>query len=68
MQANREQTIRRIADFYWCSLDDELMAITLGHSSIEFMKQHKDRFDDALMRAHGERVAAIPPGGKVQGA
>jgi hypothetical protein len=64
MQTNPAQTIQRISDFTGITLDDELMEVTLNHSSIDFMKAHKDRFDDALMRAHGERVAAIPPGGE----
>ena len=57
-----QQTIQRIADFVGIELDDELLEITLHNSSIDFMKTHKDRFDDALMRAHGEKIAGIPSG------
>jgi hypothetical protein len=64
MQQNPEATIRRVAKFIDVPLDDELLAITLKHSSIDFMKQHKDRFDDALMRARGENIAGLPPGGE----
>lgn len=63
MQEDRAATIRRVADFIEVPLDDELLAITLEHSSLEFMKTHKDRFDDALMRARGENIAGLPPGG-----
>ena len=64
MQKSPEDTIRRIASFIDVELDQTLLETTLEHSSIEFMKAHKDRFDDALMRAHGEKVADIPPGGE----
>ncbi|MFN3238979.1 MAG: sulfotransferase domain-containing protein [Pseudomonadales bacterium] len=64
MQQDPEATIRRVANFIDVPLDDELLAITLEHSSIDFMKQHKDRFDDALMRARGENIAGLPPGGE----
>lgn len=62
MQKDATKTIQTVADFVGITLDDELMEITQKHSSIDFMKTHKDRFDDALMRAHGEKVAGIPPG------
>ena len=63
MQRNREQTIRDVAAFIGIELNDELFELTLDHTSMEFMSAHKDRFDDALMRAKGESRAGIPPGG-----
>jgi hypothetical protein len=54
--------IRRIAGFIGIALDEELLALTLEHSSLAFMLKHKDRFDDALMRERSEAVAGIPPG------
>ncbi len=62
MQKDPTKTIRRVAEFCGIELDDELLELTIENSSIGFMKTHKDRFDDALMRAHGEKVAGIPPG------
>ncbi len=62
MLADPEKTITRIAEFIGVTLDDNLLAMTLEHSSIEFMLQHKDRFDDALLRARSEVVCDLPPG------
>lgn len=56
-------TIDRIAQFIGVPLDDELMDITLEHSSLPFMLEHKDRFDDAMMRKLSEDVAGLPAGG-----
>jgi Arc/MetJ family transcription regulator len=54
--------IKRMAAFCNIDLDDELLAVTVEHSSRSFMLEHKDRFDDAMMRAKSERVAGLPPG------
>lgn len=62
MHADREGTIRRIAAFCGIPLDDELLEITLEHSSLEFMLANKDKFDDLLMRELSEKVANLPPG------
>ena len=55
-------TIARVAEFIGVTLDDELLALTQEHSSIEFMLRHKDRFDDAMMREVSERDGLLPPG------
>ena len=62
MVEDPESMIRRVARFCGLPLDDELLAITLEHTSRAFMLQHKDRFDDAMMRAASERDGGIPPG------
>ena len=62
MTAEPEATIRRVAGFCGIPLDDELMALTLERSSFGFMLQHKDRFDDAMMRAASEVRCNLPPG------
>lgn len=61
MKEDADTAIRRIADFIGVDLDDELFAITREHSSLPFMLRHKDRFDDAMMRAHTEKTV-VPPG------
>ena len=61
MKQDLEGTIEKIADFMGVELDDELRAITLEHASLPFMQQYKDRFDDAMMRAHSEKTE-LPPG------
>lgn len=62
MVEDPESAIRRIARFCGLPLDDELLALTLEHTSRAFMLQYKDRFDDAMMRAASERYAGLPPG------
>ena len=62
MKTDLTGTIRKIAAFIDIELDDELLAITEEHASLPFMQQHKDKFDDLLMRQRSEDVAGIPPG------
>jgi hypothetical protein len=57
-----EATIRRLAAFAGLPLDDALLKLTLGRSSLAFMLEHKDRFDDLLMRQVSERRCGLPPG------
>ncbi|MFZ9128573.1 MAG: sulfotransferase domain-containing protein [Pseudomonadales bacterium] len=61
MRDDHEGTIRKIAKFAGIAVDDELMAITLEHSSLTFMQQHKNRFDDAMLRAYSEQEG-LPEG------
>jgi hypothetical protein len=62
MVADPEGSVRRLAAFCGIPLDEELLALTLKHSSIDFMLAHKDRFDDLLMRQVSEERAGLPPG------
>jgi hypothetical protein len=62
MLADPDRAIERIAAFISIELDTALFAITRKHTSLEFMLAHKDRFDDALMRALSEERAGLPPG------
>lgn len=62
MTADPEGTIRRLAAFSGIALDDELLALTLRNASREFMLQHKDRFDDPMMRRLSEVRCNLPPG------
>ncbi len=55
-------TIARVADFIGVALDDELLALTESQSSLAFMLEHKDRFDEALMRKLTEDRLAFPEG------
>lgn len=61
MRENHKKVISDIAEFAGIPLDDELMAITLEHSGLEFMQAHKDRFDDAMLRAQSEQEG-LPEG------
>ncbi len=62
MLKDSSASIKRIAEFIDVTLDDELLALTLEHSTIEFMLAHKNRFDDALMRELSERDGLLPAG------
>jgi len=61
MKEDLEGTIEKIADFAGIELDDELRQVTIEHASFAFMSRHKDRFDEAMMRAISEE-RALPPG------
>ena len=61
MKNDAEGVIRQIAGFSGIPLDDELLAITLEQSSLAFMQTHKDRFDDAMLRAQSEEEV-LPAG------
>ena len=55
--------IRRLAKFAQIPLDEELLELTLEHTSRAYMLAHKDRFDDALMRGLSEDLGGMPQGG-----
>jgi hypothetical protein len=62
MVADPEGSIRRLAGFCGIPLDDDLLALTLERSSIGYMLEYKDRFDDYLMRQASETKGGLPPG------
>ena len=62
MRLDLPETILRVADFIGLPLDQDLLEIVVLQSSVEFMTQHQDRFDDLLMRERSEQVAGLPPG------
>jgi hypothetical protein len=62
MVEDPETLIRRMAEFCSIPLNDELLRITLEHTSRSFMLKYKDRFDDAMLRERSERVGGLPPG------
>jgi hypothetical protein len=62
MSDEPEATIRRLAGFCGIPLDDELLALTLERTSLSYMFDHKDRFDDLMMRQLSEARCNLPPG------
>lgn len=62
MSADPARHIRRLADFCGVALDDELLALALERSSIDYMLRHKDKFDDLMMRQVSEARCNLPPG------
>ena len=61
MVEDPQLTIRRVADFCNIPLNDDLLTLTLEHTSRSFMLKHKDRFDDAMLREASERQGGLPP-------
>ena len=62
VSADPVATIRRLAAFCDTALDDELLALTLERSSLTYMLQYKDRFDDCMKRQLSEQRCNLPPG------
>ncbi len=62
MRKDLPGTIRKVAQFIDIPLDDELMAMTQEHASLDYMLRHKDRFDDFLLRKLSEEKAWLPSG------
>ncbi len=62
MRRDLATTVRTVAEFIGIDLDNELFEIVMEQSSLPFMLQHKDKFDDRLMREHSEKHAGLPPG------
>jgi aryl sulfotransferase len=60
MKDDLEGTVRKVAGFMDIALDDDLLAIAMEHSSLEFMQRHHDRFDDKLMRELSVKTAGLP--------
>lgn len=63
MSAHPQRTIELLAEFSGIALDDDLLALTLKHSSIEFMLEHKPKYEDPGMRRLSEERCNIPAGG-----
>ncbi len=61
MSDEPEETIRRLAGFCGIPLDDELLALALERTSLSYMLEHKDRFDDLMMRQLSEARCNLPP-------
>jgi hypothetical protein len=55
-------TVRSLAAFCGIPLDDDLLALALERTSLDYMLSHKDRFDDRLMREASEQRCNLPPG------
>jgi hypothetical protein len=62
MTTDPEAHIRRLAAFAGIPLDDALLAVTLERTSLAYMLQYKDRFDDRMMRELSEVRCNLPPG------
>ena len=63
MKQDLEGTVKRIAAFIDRLLDDELLDIVVRQSSVDFMREHNQKFDDHLLRQARDAVCGLPPGG-----
>ena len=62
MIADPEGHVRRLAAFSGLPLSHERLKLTLERSSMAYMLEHKDRFDDFMMRVASETRCNLPPG------
>lgn len=62
LKENPEYWVERIAAFCHIPMDSRLKELTLAQSSFEFMKAHRRKFDDLLMRKASERICDLPIG------
>ena len=61
MKQDITTTIKKIAAFSEIELDQELLEVVKNNSSFSFMTEHKDRFDDAMLRRQSEEKV-LPQG------
>jgi hypothetical protein len=65
MKADLPGTIERVAEFIGIELDDELKKIVLKQSDIKFMQEHKDQFEDHLIRKARSGPMRLPLEGQL---
>jgi hypothetical protein len=59
------RTIEEVAKFIGVPVDDELRRIVLRQSDIDFMREHKEQFEDHLIRQARSVAMRLPPGGRL---
>jgi hypothetical protein len=65
MKADLAGTIGRVASFVGIPLDDELKQIVLTQSDIRFMQEHKQQFEDHLIRKARSAAMRLPLDGQL---
>lgn len=65
MKADLPGTIERVAKFIGIPLDDELRQIVLKQSDIKFMQEHKEQFEDHLIRKARSAAMRLPLDGQL---
>lgn len=58
-------TVERVATFIGVPLDAELKAIVNRQSGIALMQQHKEQFEDHIVRHARSGPMGLPPGGRL---
>ncbi|MDH3459112.1 MAG: sulfotransferase domain-containing protein [Gemmatimonadota bacterium] len=62
MKEDLRPTVARVADFLEIDADPSLIDLVTKQSSLQFMLEHGDRFNDLLHRERATAVGALPPG------
>ena len=65
MKADLPRTIEAVANFIGIPLDDELRQIVLRQSDIRFMQEHKEQFEERLLRKARSAAMRLPPDGRL---
>ena len=65
MKADLSRTIEKVAAFIDIPLDDELKEIVLKQSDIKFMQEHKDQFEDHIIRNARREAMQLPLDGRL---
>jgi hypothetical protein len=65
IKADLAETIERVAEFIGISLDEELKQIVLKQSDIKFMQEHKDQFEDHIIRKARSAAMGLPLDGQL---
>lgn len=65
MKADLSHTIERVAAFIGISLDEELKEIVLQQSDIKFMKEHREQFEDHIIRKARSAAMRLPLDGQL---
>jgi hypothetical protein len=65
IKADLPRAVEKVADFIDIPLDDELRAIVLRQSDIKFMQDHKDKFEDNIIRKTRSAAMRLPVDGRL---
>ena len=65
MKADLPRTIKKVANFIGVPLDDELKQIVLRQSDIKFMQEHKEQFEDHIIRKARSAPMRLPLDGQL---
>lgn len=65
MKADLSRTIERVAAFIDIPLDDELREIVPKQSDIKFMREHKEQFEDHIIRKARGEAMRLPLDGRL---
>jgi hypothetical protein len=65
MKADLPGTIEKVAEFIGIPLDQELREIVLRQSDIKFMQEHKEQFEDHILRKARSEAMRLPLDGQL---